>query len=144
VTKTLEENSQAISNAGLDIATIETFLKSENAEIVVGRALYPRYYKADQAEAHFYPISFTGFSRTVFTLIGPNGEAGVLLPGDAPNYFPHGSDVIAIGCRNNIRYMDALIVIVLGNNGRVYSREPASEELQCPMRQYTCENNQCQ
>jgi len=144
MTKVLKENSQAILNTGLDVTAIESFLQVENAQILVGRALYPRYYKADQMEPHFYPITFTGFSRTVFNLIGPTGEEGVLLPGGIPKYFPHGSDVIAIGCKNGTTYMDALIVIVLGSDSQVYSSEPISEDLQCPLKQYTCENNFCQ
>jgi hypothetical protein len=73
-------------------------------------------------------------------MIGPAGEHSVVLPGgDVPQYLPHTSDVLVLGC-NEQDYFDALVVIVLGDNDVIYTRQPESE-LQCPLQQPVCNNN---
>ena len=42
--RALMEHEQAITNVGMNIKEIELFLKNTNAELLVGRVLYPRYY----------------------------------------------------------------------------------------------------
>jgi hypothetical protein len=123
----------------LDLQEINTFLQNPNAEISIGRALYPRYYIENEGEVHFYPVVVMGFPRTTFTLIGPQGEQGIVLPGDKPRYFPHGVDAIVLGCREQF-YVDALAVIILDEKGAIYTRNPASS-LQCPLKQPVCDNN---
>ena len=135
----LTEHEPAITNAGLDIPSIEAFLKNKDAKLLMGRALYPRHYEENQGEVHFYPTIVMGFPRTTFTLIGTFREEGIVLPGGIPEYFPHNNDVIAIGCKNK-NYIDALVVIVLGENEQAYTRSPASD-LQCPLQQPVCNNN---
>jgi hypothetical protein len=105
----------------------------------VGRALYPRYYIENEGEVHFYPVIVMGFPRTTFTLIGPKGEQGIILPGDKPRYFPQGVDTLVLGCREQY-YVDALAVIVLDEKGAIYTRSPQSS-LQCPLTQPVCDNN---
>jgi hypothetical protein len=139
ISKALAERETQISNAGLGLQEINTFLQNPNAEISVGRALYPRYYIENEGEVHFYPVVVMGFPRTTFTLIGPKGEQGIVLPGDKPRYFPHGVDAIVLGCKEQF-YVDALAVIILDEKGPVYTRSPASS-LQCPLKQPVCDNN---
>jgi hypothetical protein len=139
VEQTLTQNEQALDTAGLNAASIKTFLQSQDATILVGRALYPRYYKKNQGEPLFYPTLKLPFPRTTFTLIGPDGEHGVILPGDVPQHFPHAADVIVIGCQG-ANYLDALAIIVLDENRSVYVRAPQSE-LQCQLQQPVCDNN---
>jgi len=117
------------------------FLQSPNASMFIGRALYPRYYKMNQGSfpSAFYPYNTLGFPRTAFKVIGPAGEYSVVLPGDVPQYLPHTSDVLVLGC-NGQDYFDALIVVVLGDNDLIYTRQPESE-LQCPLQQPVCNNN---
>jgi len=138
-TKALEEREQIIASAGLTIKEIDDFLKSPTAEMSVGRMLYPRYYNINRGEIYYYPYVEMGFPRMAFALIGPKGEQGVVLPGDAPKYFPHGAEVIVVGCREE-KYLDALAVILLDENGAVYARAPKSE-LECPLRQPVCDDN---
>ena len=135
----LVDNEQTLSPAGLDMQAISSFQQNNEAAVLIGRALYPRYYKKDQGEPIFYPTLNMPFPRTTFTLIGPDGENGVILPGEVPTYFPHATDVLVIGCRNT-DYLDALAVIVLDEKSVVYTREPKSE-LQCPLQQPVCDNN---
>jgi hypothetical protein len=139
VSKALTEHETEISRAGLSLQEINTFLQNPNAEITVGRALYPRYYIENEGEVHFYPVIVMGFPRTTFTLIGPKGEQGIILPGDKPRYFPQGVDTLVLGCREQY-YVDALAVIVLDEKGAIYTRSPQSS-LQCPLTQPVCDNN---
>jgi hypothetical protein len=139
ISKLLAERESQIAGAGVSLQEINSFLQSPNAEISVGRALYPRYYVENEGEVHFYPMVVMGFPRTTFTLIGPAGEKGIVLPGKKPDYFPHAADAIVLGCRE-LLYVDALAVIVLDEQGAVYTRSPESP-LQCPLKQPVCDNN---
>ncbi len=143
VTQVLMDREQAIAKAGISVSDIDLFLKNSNAELLVGRVLYPRYYPMDRGEFLFDPFVTMGFPRTAFTLIGPEGEQGVVLPGDSPEYFPHAVDAIVLGCKEE-KYLDALAVILLDENGAIYTRAPKSE-LRCPLKQPVCNNNRvCQ
>ena len=139
ISKALRQHEAQISQAGLNLQDINAFLQNPNAEISVGRALYPRYYAENEGEVHFYPMVVMGFPRTTFILIGPKGEQGIVLPGDKPKYFPHAVDTIVIGCKEQL-YVDALAVILLDEKGTIYTRSPQSS-LQCPLRQPVCDNN---
>jgi hypothetical protein len=139
ISKALREHETQISNAGLNLQEINTFLQNPNAEVSIGRTLYPRYYIENEGEVHFYPVVVMGFPRTTFTLIGPKGEQGIILPGDKPRYFPHGVDTIVLGCKEQF-YVDALAVIILDEKGAIYTRSPESN-LQCPLKQPVCDNN---
>ena len=137
--KALQEHEAQIASAGLDLQEINAFLQDPNAELSVGRALYPRYYIENEGEVHFYPVIKMGFPRTTFTLIGPKGEQGIILPGKKPRYFPQGADTIVLGCKEQL-YVDALAVIILDEKGAIYTRSPQSS-LQCPLKQPVCDNN---
>ena len=139
ISKALSEREAQIAGAGLSLQEIDLFLQNPNANISVGRALYPRYYIENEGEVHFYPVVVMGFPRTTLTLIGPNGEKGIVLPGEKPSYFPHAVDTLVIGCKEQL-YVDALAVILLDETGAVYTRSPASP-LQCPLKQPVCDNN---
>jgi len=139
ISQALSQHESQISSAGLSLKEIDSFLQTPNAEISVGRALYPRYYIEFQGEVHFYPVVVMGFPRTTFTLIGPDGEKGIVLPGEKPDYFPHAVDTIVLGCKEQV-YTEALAVIILDETGGVYTRSPASP-LECPLKQPVCDNN---
>jgi hypothetical protein len=139
ISKTLSEHQAQIDKAGLSLPEIHSFLQNPKAEILVGRALYPRYYIENEGEVHFYPVIEMGFPRTTFTLIGNEGEKGIVLPGEKPDYFPHAVDTLVLGCKEK-RYVDALAVILLDETRTVYTRSPASP-LQCPLKQPVCDNN---
>ncbi|MEO7839886.1 MAG: hypothetical protein ABIU06_11095, partial [Anaerolineales bacterium] len=143
VTRALIEREQAITNAGMNIKEIETFLKNTNAELLLGRVLYPRYYPINRGEILLYPFVVMEFPRTAFTIIGPQGQRGVILPGPSPDYFPHAVDALVLGCKEE-KYLDALAVILLDESGAIYTRAPKSD-LQCPLKQPVCNNNRvCQ
>jgi hypothetical protein len=137
----LAGNRSLVEATGLKMYDLDSFLQSPNADILVGRALYPRFYKMNQGEfaGAFYPYHTLGFPRTAFKLIGPAGEYSVVLPGDIPEYLPHASDVLVLGCQQP-NYFDALVVIVLDGESTAYARRPEAP-LQCPLQQPVCNNN---
>ena len=139
VKQVLMEHKQTVNGAGISMSDIDLFLKNKNAELLIGRILYPRYYPIDRGEIFLYPYVTMGFPRTAFTLIGPHGDQGVVLPGDAPKYFPHAADALVLGCKEE-KYLDALAVIILDDSGAIYTRSPTSD-LQCPLKQPVCNNN---
>ena len=143
VRQTLIDHEQEIEKAGISATDIDLFLKNSNAELLIGRILYPRYYPIDRGEFLFDPFVTMAFPRTAFTLIGPQGERGVISPGPTPDHFPHAVDAIVLGCKEE-KYLDALAVILLDENGAVYTRAPKSD-LQCPLKQPVCNSNRvCQ
>jgi hypothetical protein len=127
-----------IAEAGLTNVQIETFLGGPNAEWLVGRALYPRFYKARQGEIAFPPYKVMEFSRTGFVLAGPKGSDAIVLPGGMPAHVPHAQDVLVIGCRKE-EYVDALAVLLMDGSNAVYTRSPLTT-LACPLEQPVCES----
>jgi hypothetical protein len=140
-TRALQENEKQITTSGITLDQVNNFLKIPGAEMLVGRTLYPRWYKMGGGEFvnAFYPYNNRDFPRTAFVLIGPKGADGIVLPGGIPKYFPHTQDALVIGCREK-DYVDAFAVILLDATQTVYARSPMSE-LTCPLRQPVCTNN---
>ena len=139
----LEEHG-TLSQAGIQAEELQQFLAQPNAVIWHGRALYPRFNYMNKGEPSLggaYRI--LGFPRLSFTMIGPDGLAGVVLPasGDRayPQYFPHAADVTVIGCFNG-EYIDAVVVQVQSAETHAYFRSP-SAPLNCPLPEPVCEND---
>ncbi len=139
LTTLLNEQENHLTDAGLSVSDIQSFLQNPGAEVAIGRALYPRFYQIGRGEIHFYPYIEMGFPRTGFILIGPKGQQGVLLPGETPKHLTHGSDVLVLGCKEQ-NYTDVLAVILLDETSAVYTRSPMSD-LTCPLKQPVCDNN---
>ncbi|HXD11623.1 MAG TPA: hypothetical protein VN653_16280 [Anaerolineales bacterium] len=137
--ETLAKSQALIQASGMDLRDLDGFLQSPNSSILVGRALYPRFYKMNQGEFSDYLALTAGFPRTTFTLIGPAGDQTVVLPGNVSRDISHTSDVLVLGCEGPV-YLDALMVIVLGDHATSYARQPASK-LECPLPMPVCNNN---
>lgn len=137
-TLTLLEEKGLLEQTGFSRDEFLAFLSQPNAFLHEGRALYPRYYRADEGEpdrsTHFRPLEY---QRLVFTLIGPysaNSE-GVIIPGDLPPFDFHAGDVIVLGCWNTTYYapfLDAVAVFVTSDEGYAYTRSPGAS-LACPL-----------
>jgi|GEM_PF-1213731 len=131
--KVLQKTSQSF----LDL---KEFLKSPNATALYGQALYPRFLKSGEGlipdQEVFFPKDFP---RLAFFFIGPFGDKQVLLPlQDSPKEFINASSVIVFGCEEARKgeqqaYIDAIMVIILGEEPRIYSRDPLGG-LKCPLR----------
>jgi hypothetical protein len=120
---------------------LNIFLQEPDARIYFGRSLYPRFYTGGDGEHSAGKDAYEdkGFPRLAFTMIGPFGQTGAVLPlTSSPAYFPNTTDVILVGCQHPgegylYPYVDALIVIALGKDERaVYIRDPITP-LQCPL-----------
>ncbi|MBL8103567.1 MAG: hypothetical protein JNM02_13620 [Anaerolineales bacterium] len=118
----------------LDGEILASFLADPQAQIIVGRLLYPRYYLAGEGETdRHYPYVHLDYSRYVFLMIGPLDVIvqNVIIAGDRSEFITQAADVVVIGCRNKL-HMDGLIVFELSDPSHVYMRSP-QHELKCPL-----------
>ena len=121
-TMTTKEAADAISSASLDVRAnaedqqiVIDLVASGQAKAIMGRALYPRYYRSGDGEPgrDFILIDPMGFERITFYLLGPN-PAGVILRVDSPDLdFPSGSDVLVVRCDS----LEAAAVVVMDRDG---------------------------
>ena len=77
---------------------LAAFLEMDGASAVYGRALYPNYYETGQ-QVVSTKIKYFDNSLT-FYIAGEEVIYAVLPVTEPPDYFPHGSEIIAIGCKN--------------------------------------------
>jgi hypothetical protein len=115
---------------------IDHFVADENAVVVEGRALYPRYYRAGEGEPGGGWAAFAerDYDRLGFSLIGAE-RGGVIMPmEEPPGTFPHASDVIVVGCQNE-EFIDAAVIFVDSGNPdeTVVFIRPNLNELACPL-----------
>jgi Ca2+/Na+ antiporter len=122
----------SLEQAGLQTGGLGTFLKDQNTSVLVGRVLYPRFYRANKGEPdRLSPYATRPYARLVFDMIGPNMEEGVVLPmAKAPDAFAQGIDAVVLGCSTKTG-VDALAVVVIHPEVKVYLRAPGVS-LACP------------
>lgn len=99
----------AVPLRGFDV---NAFLAQPGAQVINGRALWPRFYLADQGEPGgqwpaFNPLPF---ARLGFVLIGPQGAQVVLPLLEAPQGFENGADLVVYGCPR-ADYFEAVAVV---------------------------------
>jgi hypothetical protein len=123
----LSENG-AFSALGIDRQALETFLKEEHAEALIGRGLYPRYHLAGEGEPGSGWPSYAprDYNRLGFYLIGPKRRQVILRMPAAPSFFPNASDVLVLGCSEG-DYLDALMVVFLKSPDIILVRSPLNQ-----------------
>lgn len=95
------------------IGSTQQFMEQPLAVRMVGRALYPRWYKAGGGEpgsgwAAYKPKPEAHLG---FMMVGPYGEQQMVLTiPQPPDQFTHASDVIVYGCRKT-GYIDVRLVV---------------------------------
>jgi len=138
----LDRLSKFLPETGLNKQTIAAFLQDENAALIQGAALYPRFLYQGEGFPSWPPYEKVEYPRTIFVLIGPQlNEANIVLPGPNPQIIPHDSDVIVLGCSNGVTF-DALLVVL--NEQALYKMQP-ERPLECPVHEPICNNNKkCQ
>ncbi|MHB8776862.1 MAG: hypothetical protein ACYC6R_03745 [Anaerolineales bacterium] len=122
-----------LDQAGLVRDDLSEFLSDPQAQMIVGRSLYPRYYRAGKGEPkRIYPYLPLDYPRLAFMTIGPfdGGVQSVIIPGEKPRFNLNAADVVVIGCENS-SFLDALAVFILTEPPMVYLRSPRPA-LQCP------------
>lgn len=129
----LGQEFESAQSLKIDTA-LEGFLEGENAVMLTGKGLYPRYYRSGEGEAGVQVNTQTMmFPRLTFTLIGDAYQLDVLLPTEeVPNYFPHGSTVTVIGCDGD-DYVDAIAVIVETEKETKLYRRTTINRFKCPL-----------
>ena len=131
---TLLEQKGMFGQTSFDRQDLIAFLSDPQADILVGRLLYPRYYPAGMGEMdRHYPYRPLDFSRHVFMVIGPfgNGRQSVIIEGDKSDFITHAADVVVVGCKNELN-LDGLVVFELSDPSHVYVRSP-EPEWKCPL-----------
>jgi hypothetical protein len=123
----------------LTAEAMRSFLAQPGAGVWTGRMLYPRFYEIGKGEtAADIPYNHQPYPRMAFTLIGPAGQMGVILPGELRAHFWSGADVLVLGCGSESGRIDALVVIPSTERMAFsYLREPMPE-LVCPLRAPVC------
>ena len=127
ITSTAKETF--VQTKTLSSAQINSFLQQDNAVLLSGLALYPRYYTPD---SRIYmadlPINFAYLN---FTLIN-NGAQPIVLPlQNNPVDIPHTATVSVLGCKAN-GYISAWAVVIHSQSPQVLSRVP-NVPLACPL-----------
>jgi hypothetical protein len=76
---------------------IEQMIAENEVGVDIGRALYPRFYRAGAGEAGTRnPMGPLPYARLGFYLAGPTNKAFIVPLVKKPTFFPNGSDVIVI------------------------------------------------
>ncbi len=118
------------------LSELQRFLLQNNARILVGRALYPRYFDADDGFSRNGIISFRPyeFARLGFYLTGPQTDNIIMPLNQAPDHFPHATDVLVLGCMREVDYFHKTyteaLLIFLPEEGLVF-RQPERQTLNC-------------
>lgn len=122
----------SLEKTGFQAGDLAAFLQDENAAVLVGRVLYPRFYPANKGEPdRFSAFSSRPYARLVFEMIGPHLDQGVVFPmASSPASFPQGIDAVVLGCSTKLE-VDAIAVVVIHPAVKVYLRSPDAS-LVCP------------
>ncbi len=127
----LEQNGM-FEQTDFDRNDLALFLSDPQADILVGRLLYPRYYPAGEGEMdRHYPYVHLNYDRNVFIVIGPAGRQSVIIAGERSEFITQAADVIVVGCKNKFN-LDGLLVFELSDPSHVYLRSP-HPEWKCPL-----------
>jgi hypothetical protein len=101
------QQSALAEQTGVDL---DSFLAQPGAHILIGRALYPRFYLAgDGKPGGESASSVQPFARISFSLVGPVTD-NIALPLESSAMFPNAVDVIVLTCREET-YTRAVAVV---------------------------------
>lgn len=139
---TKEEMISLLGQRGLNTQRPDSFkvisqlLSDSNAVAIIGRALYPRFYKAGQGIEEGSQMVLTqerDYNRIGFSVIGEQETQVLLRLQKPPVSFPNASDVLVFGCWSN-QYLEASAVLVMN------PLSPTRDELylQDPLKQLAC------
>jgi len=99
-TTTDEELIEQVIAQGVTSEELETFLSQPNSQIIEGMILYPRFFRRDDGIFSAHPWAIyraRDYSRLGFLVLNDRAVSAV-FPANKPLAFPHGSDMIVLGC----------------------------------------------
>jgi hypothetical protein len=103
---------------------IQSFLNAQDGGVILyGRALYPSYYERGDywGEEDAFNLTVREFQRLQFKLLDPE-RAGVYIPLQSPpQYFPHASDVLVIGCKDDSSNIIRSLIVVINDQSVINS-----------------------
>ncbi len=111
------ERVQEIPELKSSIGSVEEFMQQPGAVQMVGRSLYPRWYKAGAGEpgsgwAAYKPREKAHLG---FMIVGPSGDQQMVLTQDQiPENFTHAADLIVFGCKKS-DFIDVRLVVGYNN-----------------------------
>jgi hypothetical protein len=109
-----------------------TKLIEGNGLVSVGRALYPRFYKADQGEPGSPdPLGPQTYPRLGFYLAGQTYKPVILPVNHAPAWFPNASDALVIACPDGQAAAVAIFASPQADPLAVMLRSVAAPPLSC-------------
>lgn len=124
-------SGEAVGAPPLEV--LDAFLGQEEAQVVYGRGLYPRYLRSG--------LGFGGnnlvynpapYSRLVWQMVGTYDGLVELPLLNAPAFFPNTADVLVFGCEGE-GVVDALVVVVtMDGETSVLTRSPWVDPV-CPL-----------
>jgi len=94
----------------------------EGEIIVYGRAIYPRYYDAEDGEPGTAKVGYevSDDARLVFWLVGSDPKLVILPLESAPPFFPHASDVWIIGKAEGDFFYARMVEVKFGGRDDIY------------------------
>lgn len=95
-------SSSSVQALQIDRAQIEAFAASPQATLQIGRVLYPRFFSRNTglASANPWPAyAVRDFPRMGFLLLNQTRHDAILPERQMAGPFPHGADVILLGCQ---------------------------------------------
>ena len=114
---------------------LEHFVAQPDAQVLLGRGLYPRFYGAGQGEPlPIYPaFEIRDYSRLTLMVIGDHGEMDVVLPADkVPKGFPNAADIVVLGCKlPGDEYLMGQVIVVLDGDSVQTFWASGVDELSC-------------
>ena len=112
---------------GVQVSSIEELLNADGSVSGIGRALYPRHFPAGEGlpGTGWEGFSPMNMSRMTFVFTGTSPNQVVLPLDEPPDYFPHASDVLIIGCQRE-GFIEARIVAIYGEEKSAILRSPLS------------------
>jgi len=125
------------SNAPFTFADIENFAKTDGAEVLRGRAMFPRWMQSGIGDTEGPGTAFSAlpFDHLSFSMLSHLDDPfNVVLPiNEQVDFLPNASDVIVVGCKGEA-FFDAAAVFVLSSENILYTR-PDINQLACPFPQ---------
>jgi len=108
---------------------MEAFLSQENAVLVSGLALYPRYFRPN---GRFHLADTPDHYKYLHFWIINNDDDQIVFPlQNPPDIFPHASTISVLGCKED-NYISAWSVIIHTPSKQILIQNPQSA-LICPL-----------
>jgi hypothetical protein len=110
---------------------IEYLLEDNAAVVMIGRALYPRFYLAEEEEQGGRWLGEAYLNdRFTFYLAGPYSSHVVLPMNFPPVIFPNASDVLVFGCQRQ-DHVHAIAVVLINLDDQLYYNDEQQMALGC-------------